>query len=123
MSFAHKKLACYQESILFVAWVSNVLRPGLKKGNAPIGDQIGRASQSVPLNIAEGVGRWLPADKNRHYRIARASAAECDAAMDVIEASGLYNVDAIDWIAERSRIGKISFLLLKLIESVEKREK
>ena len=121
MSFAHKKLGAYQEAILFIGWVSTILRPSMKKGNASLGDQFARASSSIALNIAEGAGRWLPADKARFYRIARGSAAECDATMDVIEVSKLYDVELPDWAEERKRIGKISFLLLRLIESVEKR--
>lgn len=121
MAAAHKKLVVYQQSLLFVGWVATVLRPAIRKGNSSIADQINRAAASVPLNIAEGVGRWQPADKRRFYQIARGSALECDAALDVIEASKLYDLEAPDWIEERDRIEKVAFWLLRLIESVDKR--
>jgi four helix bundle protein len=121
MAFAHKKLLVYQETLLFVGWVATTLRPAIKKGNSSIADQINRAASSISLNIAEGVGRWQPADKRRFYQIARGSACECDAALDVIEASKLYDTDSPDWLEERARIAKISNWLLRLIESVEKR--
>ena len=35
------------------------------------------------FNIAEGAGRVSPADKRRHYAIARGSALECSAVLDV----------------------------------------
>lgn len=47
-------------------------------------DQLERASLSVVLNISEGAGRRSRKDKQRHYAIARGSAMECAAAVDVI---------------------------------------
>lgn len=49
-------------------------------------DQLDRASVSIVLNIAEGAGRFAPADKARHYVIARGSALECRAILDLLEA-------------------------------------
>jgi four helix bundle protein len=47
-------------------------------------------SLSVPLNIAEGAGRSSDADADaaRHYAIARGSAMECAAVLDVVRALG-----------------------------------
>jgi four helix bundle protein len=47
-------------------------------------DQLERASLSVILNIAEGAGRRSRKDKARHYAIARGSAMESAAIVDVI---------------------------------------
>ena len=41
------------------------------------------------LNIAEGAGRFSPADKARFYGIARGSATECAAIVDIILSRGL----------------------------------
>ena len=43
-----------------------------------------RASQSIPLNIAEGNGRRGSQDRRRFFDIARASALECAAIQDVL---------------------------------------
>ena len=43
-----------------------------------------RASQSVPLNIAEGNGKTGEADRRRYFEIARGSALECAAIQDVL---------------------------------------
>jgi four helix bundle protein len=51
-------------------------------------DQLDRASVSIVLNIAEGAGRFAPADKARHYVIARGSALECRAILDLLGARG-----------------------------------
>ena len=47
-------------------------------------DQILRAAESVVLNIAEAAGRTSPADKKRIYAIARGSAMEAAACLDLL---------------------------------------
>jgi four helix bundle protein len=51
-------------------------------------DQWLRASQSIPLNIAEGNGKRSPKDRARYFEISRGSAFECAAIQDVLIASG-----------------------------------
>ena len=47
-------------------------------------DQWLRASQSVPLNIAEGNGKTAEGDRRRYFEIVRAAALECAAIQDVL---------------------------------------
>jgi four helix bundle protein len=47
---------------------------------------------SIPLNIAEGVGKPSPRDRARFHAIARGSALECAAIIDVLQLEDL--VDA-----------------------------
>ncbi len=51
---------------------------------AELSDQLDRASLSVALNIAEGAGR-AGRDQARHYAIARGSAFECLAVLDLLD--------------------------------------
>ena len=51
-------------------------------------DQVCRAADSVALNIAEGAGRVVKADKRRHYRYALGSAMECGAALSLLHVCG-----------------------------------
>jgi four helix bundle protein len=41
-----------------------------------LGDQMCRAASSIPMNIAEGFGRWSPLDQAHFYTIAKTSANE-----------------------------------------------
>lgn len=52
---------------------------------AELSDQLDRASISVALNIAEGAGQSLPRERARHYTVARGSAVECLACLDLLE--------------------------------------
>lgn len=61
-----------------------------------IHDQLRRASTSVLLNFSEGAGKFSPNDKKNYYIIARGSAQECVAILDVLKiekkiSSELYN--------------------------------
>src|SRR5262245_57281304 len=51
---------------------------------AELSDQLDRASISIVLNIAEGVGRSTPRDQARTFTIARGSAIECLAVLDLL---------------------------------------
>ena len=53
-----------------------------------VGPQMEKALVSVVLNLAEGAGRWTPADQRRHYQIALGSAAEVMAALEIARIYG-----------------------------------
>lgn len=67
--FDHEKLDLYQESIKFVTWVDELLECIPK--SLAVYNQLDRASTSIPLNIAEGNGKYTPADRCRFFDIAR----------------------------------------------------
>jgi four helix bundle protein len=83
-----QKLDVYQRSIEFLAFVRRLL-PQLPKGHADLADQLRRSAQSTPQNIAEGAGRISKLDKARHYTIARGSAMESAAHLDVMKVDNL----------------------------------
>lgn len=49
-----------------------------------VNDQLGRASFSVPLNIAEGSGKFSKADRKNYFTTARASVFECIVVLDIL---------------------------------------
>ncbi len=93
--FGHEKFTAYQKAIEFVAEV-NPICENLPRGNAYLIDQLRRASISIPLNIAEGSGKCSSADKRRFYAIARGSAMECAAIIDVLGCLKLVGVVEIE---------------------------
>ncbi len=84
--FDHEKLDVYREAINFCTWVGKFLAAISARGAAK--DQLDRASTSSPLNIAEGNGKFSPNDRARFFEIARGSALESAAALDVLVARG-----------------------------------
>jgi len=83
MTLGHEKLDVYRLSIGYVAWVY-AKAAKLNGVHRPARDQWLRASQSIPLNIAEGNGKAAEADRRRYFEIARGSALECAAIQDVL---------------------------------------
>lgn len=79
-----QRLDVYRCAIEFLALVGDILE-SLPKGHADRADQLVRAAESVVRNIAEGSGRWSPADSAKHYKIARGEAMECAASLDVMK--------------------------------------
>src|SRR5262249_53267380 len=82
--FDHEELEVYQEAITFIAWLSALLEGTVRVGD--VKDQLDRASTSVPLNIAEGNGKYALKDRCRFFDIAHGSALECAAGLDVLVA-------------------------------------
>ena len=80
--FDHEKLKVYQSAILFVSFADALLQD-IPKSLAVHG-QLERASTSIPLNIAEGNGKFTSADRCRYFDIARGSALESAACLDVL---------------------------------------
>ena len=85
--FDHEKLDVYQEAIAFCGWVGEFLRAISAKAAAK--DQLDRASTSIPLNIAEGNGKFSARDRARFLEMARGSALECAACLDALVAKGV----------------------------------
>src|ERR1700730_9813878 len=82
--FDHENLDVYREAIAFCGWVGKFLATISAKAAAK--DQLGRASTSIPLNIAEGHGKFSASNRARFLEIARGSALECAACLDVLVA-------------------------------------
>jgi four helix bundle protein len=76
--FDHEKLDVYRVSVEFVAWAYHRAK-SLEGPDRHARDQLLRASQSIPLNIAEGNGKLPSPDRLRSWRIALGSALECAA--------------------------------------------
>ena len=79
---SHENLDVYRAAMEFFVLVASLLER-FPRGHGPVADQLRRAALSIPLNIAEGHGKRGRADRARFYDIARGSAHECGAILDV----------------------------------------
>ena len=86
MGFGHERLDVYRAAIDYAGWAYNFCEE--LKGHRNAKDQLLRASQAIPLNIAEGNGKATDGDRRRYFEIARASALECGAIQDVLQVCG-----------------------------------
>lgn len=100
----------YQIALEFLELVGQ-LAP--RRGFAELRDQLERASSSVLLNTAEGLGRSSSPEKARFFIIARGSTTECAAIVDVLRVRTL----AAPALCEhaRSLLVRITQMLSKLI--------
>ena len=75
-----EKLICYNLALELQALCATLVPPN----HRVLQDQLERASLSVVCNIAEGAGRRSRKDKRRFYTMARGSATESAAIVDVL---------------------------------------
>jgi four helix bundle protein len=73
-----EKLDVYQRSVELVVTAARTI--------SELSEQLKRAALSVPVHIAEGVGRTSLSDCRAHYAITRGSAMECAAILDACRA-------------------------------------
>ena len=75
-------------------------------GSPAVRNQLDRASTSIPLNIAEGNGKFTSPDRCRFFDNARGSALESAACLDVMVAKRFVS-------AQEIQAGKV--MLLKIV--------
>jgi four helix bundle protein len=115
--FDHEKLDVYREAIAFCAWTGELLNTIAAKAAAK--DQLDRASTSIPLNIAEGNGKFSPKDRARFLEIARGSALECAACLDVLVARKLATPEQIENAKEN--LARIVQMLMGMLRRFSER--
>jgi four helix bundle protein len=87
MPFDHQKLDVYHRALDAMEACDEVLEL-LPPGRAHRRSQVSRAADSIVANIAEGAGEFSPKEKARFYRMARRSAIEVAAWLDIIARRG-----------------------------------
>jgi len=107
----YERLDVYRCAIEHLAFVFKSL-PRLPRGYAALVDQWRRAAMSVPLNIAEAVGKTSEADRNNRYAIARGEAMECGAILDVVRL--LDAVPEPDLVVAKQLLVRVVGMLSKL---------
>ena len=106
----HEKLDVYQCALRFAAIVFQILQK-LPRGHSELADQLKRATISIPLNIAEGAGKPTDKDRSRFHGIARGSAMECGAVLDLL---------LLQALAEPRTVNEAKSLLERLVAMLSK---
>lgn len=91
--FDHEKLHVYQDSLKFIVWLTCLIQDNKLKG--AVIDHLQRSSQLIALNVAEGIGRFTSTDRCHFFDIARGSALECAASLDVLVAQAQLSIEQV----------------------------
>ena len=114
MKFDFENFPVYKEAIRFYEDVDVFIESLPKQRTQRIIDQLERAAISISLNIAEGAGWYHKADKKNYYIIAKGSAYECVACLQILRSRKLINKDKFDrFYTSLSSIAKQLFALIK----------
>ena len=108
-----QKLDVYRRSIEFSALARRVMNR-MPKGHADLVDQLRRSARSICQNVAEGAGKATRADKAKHYTIARGSAMESAAHLDLMKVDDL--LDEEQHAHGLELLERIVAMLTKLID-------
>jgi len=103
-----ERLDCYRIAVEFQVLASTLLPTDQRV----LRDQLERASVSIVLNISEGCGRRARRDKARFYAMARGSAMECAAIINLVLLRDL--APYLDCRRGRSLIVRLVQMLTKL---------
>ena len=116
--FDHEKLKVYQNAIVFNSWVGKLL--GTITARAAVKDQLDRAATSIPLNIAEGNEKYSGIDRARFFEIARGSALESAAYLDVLVCRELIFANKIE--PAKNQLIEIVNMLMGLLKRFSERD-
>ncbi|MBM4460113.1 MAG: four helix bundle protein [Chloroflexi bacterium] len=94
MSFKFERLEVWQRSVAFADRMLAVSEGLPQRYQFSLGDQLRRASLSVPTNVAEGSGRDAPKESAYFYRIAKGSLYEVVSLLVVAHRRGLVDAQA-----------------------------
>ena len=77
-------------------------------------DQLGRASFSIALNIAEGSGKFSKPDRRNYFLTSRASVFECVAIMDILMCQKLISeAEFNNCIKEADELSRMLYTMAK----------
>jgi four helix bundle protein len=111
--FDYEKLNAYQTSLKFVSWAEMILEKIPR--NFAAWSQLDRASTSVPLNIAEGNGKFTSPDRCRFFDNARGSALECAGCLNVLVAKR--KLEGGEIVEGKEMLQQVVSMLVGLIKS------
>ena len=114
--FDFEKLDVYQASIEVVVLIDKITG-SFPRGRAYLTDQLQRAGTSISLNIAEGSGEFSTNEKSRFYRMAKRSATETAAVLDVSKRLNIIQEDYYQ--LGRDLLIRIVMMLTKMAQKAD----
>lgn len=114
--FNFQKLDVYKKSKAFhLACKHIMLNNNLDRY---VKDQLGRASFSVVLNVAEGSGKFSKPDRRNYFVTSRGSVFECVAIIDILSEQGIIDeVDVKNLMLQADELSRILFAMIKNLSS------
>ncbi len=110
--FDFQKLEVYKKAKAFHVSCKSVLLKN--KFDRYVNDQLGRASFSVPLNIAEGSGKFSKNDRKNYFTTARASVFECVAILDILSDDNSISEEELEVLMKNAdELSRILFVMIK----------
>lgn len=117
MPFPFENLDVYNKALTFVEAIESLNITLKGKASYSMLDQLSRAALSIPLNIAEGNGRWHKGEKRQFFWIARGSTFECVPIIQVLHRKNLIN--DVHYANYYEQLEVIAKMLTNLVKSVE----
>ncbi|MBK7764282.1 MAG: four helix bundle protein [Bacteroidetes bacterium] len=114
--FDFQNLEVYKKAKSFHKSVRALLK-AMKLENY-INDQLGRASFSIALNIAEGSAKFSKPDRRNYFTTARGSVFECVAILDMLHDDSRINKEAFEQLLLNA--DELSRILYAMIKNLEK---
>jgi four helix bundle protein len=110
--FDFQNLIVYKKAKLFHVNCKSIILE--KKLDRYVVDQLGRASFSVPLNIAEGSGKFSKAHRKNYFTIARASLFECVAILDILKDDNKISASELEMmLKDADELSRILYSMIK----------
>jgi four helix bundle protein len=115
--FDFEKLTVYQKAKAFQKEIATWLKSN-PKIDSITRDQLRRAALSIPLNIAEGTGRFTPKDRRNFYVIARSSIFEVVAILDILkDDAGIEPFLHLKLYQDADELSRILFVMVRKLEA------
>lgn len=117
MAFRFEQLKVYQLSLQWVRLANNFEVDSNIRSKKSLLDQLSRAALSIPLNIAEGSGRFHDNERRQYFRVARGSIFECVAVLHVMRE--LESIETNDFAKCYTLLDELSRMVSGLIKAVD----
>lgn len=115
--FEFQKWPVYQMALQIVESAYAVCDSLPRESATGLRDQLKRAAQSIPLNIAEGTSRYSLKDKVNFFRVAKGSIFECVAILDVVHRLKMTSLELSQFFKDLETTGRMLSGLIRHLES------